>query len=153
MAEEAGGHAETSSEYINHHLTNLTVCRHDGEWVVGECHGNFWALNVDSMGFSLLLGLLFTYLFRKAAKRATTGRPGKLQAGVEILVEWVDGTVRDAFHGESKLIAPLALTIFCWVFLMNLMDLIPVDWLPTLAGDVGCSCFMRDNPFLPLVFL
>ena len=137
MAEEAGGHAETSSEYINHHLTNLTVCRHDGEWVVGQCHGNFWALNVDSMGFSLLLGLVFTYLFRRVAKRATIAKPGKLQAAIEILVEWVDSTVRDAFHGESKLIAPLALTIFCWVFLMNLMDLIPIDWLPLVADESG----------------
>jgi F-type H+-transporting ATPase subunit a len=137
MAEEAGGHAETSTEYINHHLTNLTVCRHDGAWVVGECDGNFWALNVDSMAFSLLLGALFSYLFGKVAKRATIGKPGKLQAAVEILVEWVDSMVRDAFHGESKLIAPLSLTIFCWVFLMNLMDLIPIDWLPSTAGALG----------------
>ena len=85
------------------------------------------------MFFSLVLGLVFIYLFRKVAKNITTGRPGKLQAGVELVVGFIDSSVRDAFHGQNKLIAPLALTIFMWVFLMNLMDLIPVDWLPGVA--------------------
>ena len=143
--EEHSGEHETSGAYINHHLTNLTVCRNDGAWVVGDCHGNFWALNVDSMAFSLILGLVFSYLFRRVAKAASVGKPGKLQAAVELVVEFVDTSVRDAFHGENKLIAPLALTIFCWVFLMNLMDLIPVDWLPTLAGDVGVP-YLRVVP-------
>ena len=138
MAEEhSGGHGETAGEYIQHHLTNLQVCRSDGEWVWNECKGNFWSINVDSMAFSLLLGLVFAYLFRKVAKNVTTGRPGKLQAAIELVVGFIDTSVKDAFHGHNKLIAPLSLTIFMWVFLMNLMDLIPVDWLPTAAGAIG----------------
>jgi F-type H+-transporting ATPase subunit a len=135
--EHSGGHGETAGEYIQHHLTNLQVCRDDGEWVWNHCTANFWAINVDSMAFSLLLGLVFVFLFRKVAKNVTTGRPGKLQVAVEMVVGFVDTAVRDAFHGKNKLIAPLALTIFIWVFLMNVMDLIPVDWLPTTAGAIG----------------
>ena len=135
--EHSGGHGETAGEYIQHHLTNLQVCRADGQWVWNECTGNFWAINVDSMAFSLLLGLAFVFIFGKVAKNATTGRPGKLQAAVEIVVGFVDAAVRDVFHGNDKLIAPLALTIFIWVFLMNVMDLIPVDWLPMTAGAIG----------------
>jgi F-type H+-transporting ATPase subunit a len=145
MAEEhSGGHAETAGEYIQHHLTNLQVCRVDGAWVWNECKGNFWTLNVDSMGVSILLGLLFCALFRKVAKSMTTGRPGKLQATIELVIGFIDTSVRDAFHGHSKLIAPLSLTIFMWVLLMNTMDLIPVDWLPFVAGKAGV-------PFLKVV--
>jgi F-type H+-transporting ATPase subunit a len=135
--DHSGGHAETAGDYIQHHLTNLQVCRADGEWVWNQCAGNFWTINVDSMAFSLILGLVFAYLFRKVAKSASVTKPGKLQAAIEMVVEFVDTSVRDAFHGHNKLIAPLALTIFCWVFLMNLMDLIPVDWLPTAAAAAG----------------
>jgi F-type H+-transporting ATPase subunit a len=142
MDEEShsGGHAETSGDYINHHLTNLQVCRRDGEWVWNDCSAglvDFTTINVDSMVFSLILGLVFTVLFRSVAKRATSGRPGKLQAAIELVVQFVETSVRDAFQGHNKLIAPLALTIFAWVFLMNLMDLIPIDWLPTAASAVG----------------
>ena len=138
MEEEAhSAGAETASEYIGHHLTNLTVCRDHGEWVWNHCDGNFFALNVDSMFFALLLGFIFVFVFRRVAKNATKGRPGKTQAAIELLVGFVDTSVKDAFHGDNKLIAPLSLTIFVWVFLMNLMDLIPVDWLPSLAQSVG----------------
>jgi F-type H+-transporting ATPase subunit a len=138
MEEEAHEAGVTSSEYIQHHLTNLTVCRDHGEWAVGHhCDGIFWALNVDSMFFSLLLGGLFVWLFGRVAKRASTGRPGRIQAAIELVVGFVDTSVKDAFHGENKLIAPLSLTIFVWVFLMNLMDLIPVDWLPSIAESAG----------------
>ncbi|HVY64832.1 MAG TPA: F0F1 ATP synthase subunit A [Gammaproteobacteria bacterium] len=138
MAEEnTGGHGETAGEYIQHHLTNLQVCRVDGAWVWNECKGNFWTLNVDSMGFSILLGLVFSVLFRRVAKSMTTGRPGKLQAAIELVIGFIETSVKDAFHGHSKLIAPLSLTIFMWVFLMNAMDLIPVDWLPFVAGKLG----------------
>ena len=137
MEESHGGAEQTASEYIQHHLTNLQVCRDHGEWVWGHCAGNFWAINVDSMFFSILLGVVFLYLFRRVAKRASIGKPTKLQAAVELVIGFVDGAVRDAYHGNNKLIAPLALTIFMWVFLMNLMDLIPVDWLPTAAGAAG----------------
>jgi F-type H+-transporting ATPase subunit a len=135
--EHSGGHGETAGEYIQHHLTNLQVCRSDGEWVWNSCAGNFWTINVDSMAFSIILGLVFCLLFRKVAKNISTGRPGKLQAGIESVVLLVDGFVRDGFHYKNSLIAPLSLTIFVWVFMMNLMDLIPVDWLPGVATAVG----------------
>lgn len=135
VSEEHG--AQTSAGYIEHHLQNLQVCRVDGEWVWNECVGNPMAINVDSMFFSLFLGIVFIWLFGRAAKKATSGKPGKLQAAVEIMVDFVDSSVRDSFHGKSKLIAPLGLTIFVWVFLMNLMDLIPVDWLPQIGQAMG----------------
>ena len=137
MEESHGGAEQTASEYIQHHLTNLQVCRDHGEWVWGHCAGNFWTINVDSMFFSIVLGVLFLFLFGKVAKQASVGKPTKLQAAVELVIGFIDGSVRDAFHGNNKVIAPLALTIFIWVFLMNLMDLIPVDWLPTMAAAAG----------------
>jgi F-type H+-transporting ATPase subunit a len=137
MEESHGGAEQTASEYIQHHLTNLQVCRDHGEWVWGHCAGNFWTINVDSMFFSIFLGVLFLFLFGKVAKQASAGKPTKLQAAVELIIGFIDGSVRDAFHGHNKVIAPLALTIFIWVFLMNLMDLIPVDWLPTIAAAAG----------------
>jgi F-type H+-transporting ATPase subunit a len=137
MAGESGHGAQTSSEYISHHLQNLQVCSVDGEWVWNHCAGNPMAINVDSMFFSVVLGLIFIWLFRGAAKKASSGKPGKLQAFVEIIIDFVDSSVKDTFHGKSNLIAPLALTIFVWVFLMNFMDLIPVDWLPMAAAGIG----------------
>jgi F-type H+-transporting ATPase subunit a len=128
---------QTASEYIQHHLQNLQVCRTESGWVWNECSGNFWAINVDSMVLSLILGLFLSLLFRSVAKSATAGRPGKMQAFVEILIDFVDGSVKDSFHGRNPLIAPLALTMVAWVFLMNLMDLIPVDWLPWVAHFFG----------------
>ena len=95
------------------------------------------ALNGDSMFFSLLLGVVFILSVGKAARKATSGVPGKLQAFVEIIVGFVDSIGKESFQGKSKLVAPLALTVFVWVFLMNLMDLIPVDWLPMAAASVG----------------
>ena len=135
--EHSGAHTETAGDYIAHHLTNLQVCRVDGGWVWNDCAGNFWAINVDSMAFSLLLGFVFIFLFGKVAQNATAGRPGKLQTAIELVIGFIDTSVRDAFHAKNKLIAPLSLTIFVWVFFMNLMDLIPVDWLPTAASAVG----------------
>jgi F-type H+-transporting ATPase subunit a len=137
--------ARTTGEYITHHLQNLQVCRADGEWVWNHCTGNPMTVNVDSMFFSVVLGVVFIWLFGSVAKKTTAGRPGKLQAVVEILVDFVDTSVRDTFHGSNKLIAPLALTIFVWVFLMNLMDLIPVDWLPYIAEHY------LDIPYLKVV--
>ena len=127
----------TTGEYITHHLQNLQVCRDGGEWVWNHCAGNPMTVNVDSMFFAVLLGVVFAWLFGSVAKKVTTGTPGKLQMVVEILVDWIDTTVRETFHGADKLIAPLALTVFVWVFLMNLMDLIPVDWLPGAAALLG----------------
>jgi F-type H+-transporting ATPase subunit a len=145
MDEAHSGVEESAGEYINHHLTNLQVCRVDGHWVWNECGTNFWAINVDSMVISLVLGFAFLALFRKFAKAATTGKPGKLQTAIEMVVLFVDSSVKDSFHGNNKLIAPLALTIFCWVFLMNLMDLIPVDWLPLAGGAAGVP-YLRVVP-------
>ena len=131
---EAGHGPQTSGEYITHHLQNLQVCKNEaGEWVWMQCAGNPGAINVDSMFWSLFLGLLFVISFRNVAKKTSSGRPGRFQAFVEMIVEFVDSSVKDTFHGSSKLIAPLGLTIFVWVFLMNLMDLIPVDWIPFAA--------------------
>jgi F-type H+-transporting ATPase subunit a len=134
--------AQTASSYIQHHLQNLQGCKVDGEWVtnIGQtkiCSGNFWALNLDSMFFTILLGAIFCLVFRRVAVNVTKGKPGKLQAFVEIVVDFVNTSVKETFHGKSPLIAPLALTIVCWVFLMNLMDLIPVDWLPELGKMMG----------------
>jgi len=141
MAE--AGHS--AGEYIGHHLQNLAVCKQEGEWVWNQCEGNFFAINVDSMFFAVLLGLVFLTVFGRMAKRATTGVPGRFQTAIELIVGFVDQSVRETFHGKSNLIAPLALTLFCWIFLMNLMDLVPVDWLPWLAGHAGIP-YLRVVP-------
>ena len=143
MAAE-GGHG--SGHYIQHHLQNLQVCKTEGgEWVWNQCAGNPMAINVDSLFWSVFLGLVFIVLFRGVARKTSAGKPGKFQALVEIIVEFVDRSVKDTFHGKSRLIAPLGLTIFVWVFLMNLMDLIPVDWIPLLAGAAGVP-YMKVVP-------
>jgi F-type H+-transporting ATPase subunit a len=146
MAAEGGHGEKTSSEYISHHLQNLQVCKSEsGDWVWNQCAGNPMAINVDSMFWSVLLGLVFILLFRGVAKKSSAAKPSKFQAFVEIIVEFVDSSVKDTFHGTSKLIAPLGLTIFVWVFLMNLMDLIPVDWIPLTAEAVGIP-YMKVVP-------
>lgn len=135
--------AGSSSEYIKHHLTNLVFGQKaDGSW--GLAHDaaeaaqmGFWKLHVDTLGWSIGLGILFLCLFGMAAKRATTGVPVGFQNFVEILVDFIATQVKENFHGRNPLIAPLSLTIFCWVFLMNLMDLIPVDFIPSLFGLAG----------------
>ena len=110
-------------------------------------------LNVDSIFFTLLLSSIFLFFFLRTARKATPGVPGKFQTFVEMVVGFVDGMVRETFHGRSKLIAPLALTIFCVVFLMNFMDMIPVDWIPgawakgyELAGHDPHHAYMRVVP-------
>jgi F-type H+-transporting ATPase subunit a len=102
-------------------------------------------INVDSMFWSVSLGLLFCFLFWRVAKKSSAAKPTKFQALVEIIVEFVDSSVRDTFHGKSSLIAPLGLTIFVWVFLMNLMDLVPVDWIPMASAAVGIP-YMKVVP-------
>lgn len=128
MASEGG-----ATGYIVHHLTPLSV---------GE---GFWALHLDTLFFSAALGALFVWFFRSIAKQATAGVPGLAQNFAELMIEFVDGQVRDTFHGRSKLIAPLALSIFCWVFLWNAMDMLPVDLLSTLGGWMGIS-YLRVVP-------
>jgi F-type H+-transporting ATPase subunit a len=144
MAAE-GGHEGGSGNYIQHHLQNLQVCRVEDQWVWNDCAGNFWAMNVDSMFWSVLLGLVFTISFRAVAKKSSADKPSRWQAIVEMIVEFVDSSVKDTFHGKSTLIAPLALTIFAWVFLMNLMDLIPVDWIPGISYLIGIE-YMKIVP-------
>ena len=146
MASEGGHGPQTSGEYIQHHLQNLQVCKDEaGEWVWNHCAGNPMTINVDSMFWSVFLGLVFVILFRSAAKKTSADKPGRFQALVEIIVDFVDRSVKDTFHGKSRLIAPLGLTIFVWVFLMNLMDLIPVDWIPMIAGAAGIP-YMKVVP-------
>jgi F-type H+-transporting ATPase subunit a len=132
--------AETPNltEYITHHITFLT-----NERPVGLV--DFSVVNFDSVFFSVALAILFFGVFFIAARRATSGVPGKFQCAIELLLELVDKQVRDTFQGTSKLIAPLALTIFCWVFLFNFMDLIPVDLLPDVAHSVGLA-HLKDVP-------
>jgi F-type H+-transporting ATPase subunit a len=141
----SGNENLTSGEYIAHHLQNLTFGQHaDGTW--GIAHGaaeaaamGFWAFHVDTLFWAIVLGIVFYVMFRNVAKKANSGVPTRFQAFIEIIFEFVDGSVRESFHGTSRLIAPLALTLFVWIFFMNAMDLIPVDWLPWLAGSVGVS--------------
>ena len=136
---------KTTSDYIQHHLTNLTYGQHpDGHW--GFAHSaqeaadmGFWSINVDSMGWSIVLGLIFAVLFRTAAVSATAGVPGGLQNFVEMVYEFIEETTQSIFQYKNDLVAPLALTILVWVFLMNAMDLVPVDWIPELAVLLGIS--------------
>ena len=146
MATEGGHGPQTSGDYIAHHLQNLQVCKAEtGEWVWNHCAGNPMAINVDSMFWSVFLGLLFIWIFGRVASRATAGVPGKMQVAIEMIVDFVDSSVKDTFDGKSRLIAPLGLTIFVWVFLMNLMDLVPVDWIPLGAAAVGIP-YMKVVP-------
>jgi F-type H+-transporting ATPase subunit a len=125
-AETTGG----ATGYILHHETNLSN---------KAAHGivDFTVVNYDTIFFSLLLAVVFLGLFWAVARRASAGVPGPVQNFIEMIVEFVDTQVRDTFHGASRLIAPLALTIFCWIWLFNFMDLVPVDLLPLVARGVG----------------
>lgn len=123
----------TTQAYIKHHLENFQIGT------------GFWSINIDSLFFSITLGLAFLWLFRRVAKKATSGVPNKLQCFVELVVGFIDKSVREIFDGKSVLIAPLSLTIFVWVFLMNVMDLIPVDFLPFVAQKIGIS-YLRVVP-------
>jgi F-type H+-transporting ATPase subunit a len=122
----------TNGAYIKHHLTN---------WQVSIGEGSFMTLNVDSLIFSILLGVIFLATFRSVAKKTTVGVPGKFQCAVEMIIEFVQSSVKETFHGKNDVIAPLALTIFMWVLLMNSMDWVPVDWIGTvaqlIAGTMG----------------
>jgi len=132
MATEAHA-AEGATGYIVHHLTPFSV---------GE---GFWTLHLDTLFFSAVLGAVFIWFFKTVAEKATADEPGLIQNFAEMIIEFVDQQVKDSFHGESKLIAPLALTIFCWVFLWNAMDLLPVDLVPGIASMMGVE-YMRVVP-------
>ncbi|WP_166252864.1 F0F1 ATP synthase subunit A [Marinobacter salicampi] len=151
--------AETPVEYIKHHLQNLTYGklpegyeRADGAvldestWTFARTAAEasdmgFMAFHVDTLGWSIAMGVLFLGLFRFVATRATSGNPGRLQNFVEMVFEFVEGIVRDGFNGRNPLIAPLALTMFVWIFLMNSLKLIPVDYIPSIAHAMGLEYF------------
>jgi F-type H+-transporting ATPase subunit a len=121
------------TEYIQHHLTHLIPMNVE--------KGAFWAVHIDSVSVSLALGLIFCLLFWLKARKATSGVPGRGQAFVEIVLEFVDGQVKDVFHGDRRVLGPLALTVFMWVLLMNAMDLLPVDLLPVITEKFGIGHF------------
>jgi len=144
------GETLSSSEYIRHHLQNLTFGKlSDGTW--GIAHSveqakemGFWAINLDTTIVSFILGALFLFIFARAAQKATAGAPNGLQNFVEWIVEFIDTSVRGSFTARNDMVAPLALTIFAWILLMNLMDLLPIDYLPLIAHAAGL-------PFLKIV--
>ncbi len=144
------GETQTSAEYIKHHLQNLTYGQlPDGGW--GIAHSaeqakemGFWAINLDTTIIAFLLGSVFLFFFARAAQKASAGVPTGLQNFVEWVVDFVDNSVRGSFTARNDMVAPLALTIFAWVLLMNLMDLVPIDYLPLVAHAAGL-------PFLKVV--
>jgi F-type H+-transporting ATPase subunit a len=131
----------TAQEYIQHHLTNLTLGVHPengfgfARTTAEAAEMGFWAIHVDTMFFSILLGSLFIWFFKGVADRVTAGVPSGAQNFVEWIVDFVEDNVRGSFSGKNPMVAPLALTIFVWVFLMNLMDLVPVDLVPHLFAQ------------------
>ncbi len=144
------GETQTSAEYIKHHLQNLTYGQHtDGNW--GIAHSaeqakemGFWAINLDTTIIAFVLGSIFLFFFARAAQKASAGVPTGLQNFVEWVVDFIDNSVRGSFTAKNDMVAPLALTIFAWVLLMNLMDLMPIDYLPLIAHAAGL-------PFLKVV--
>jgi len=125
--------AGSSTEYIPHHLTHLKV---------GE---GFWAFHADTLIMTAILGIAFLWIFGAAARKATPGVPGRFQAFIELVVEFVDGQIKEVFHGDRSFLAPLALTIFVLVIFMNTMDLIPIDIPGMIAGSAGAH-FWRVLP-------
>ncbi|KTD57171.1 H+-transporting ATP synthase chain a [Legionella sainthelensi] len=123
----------SSSNYIKHHLTYLNY--NVSDMTFGS--GGFWTLHLDTLFFSITLGVIVCALMYFGARKVTTGVPGKLQNFAEIMLQFADNQVKDCFHGKNNLIGPLALTIFLWVFLMNFMDILPVDILPDIAQAGG----------------
>ncbi|MEO6423722.1 MAG: F0F1 ATP synthase subunit A [Candidatus Nitrotoga sp.] len=136
----------TTSAYIKHHLQNLTCSFQDGQFQCAHTAEEakamgFWAFNVDTILVSLLLGLLFLFIFSRVAKSINTDAPTGMQNFVEWVVEFIDNSVRGSFTGRSALVAPLALTIFAWIFLMNLMDLVPIDYISLITEPMGIGHF------------
>lgn len=135
----SAGHAPTASEYIVHHLTQLNTSGHAQENVID------WSIiNIDTMFYSILIGVVSLFFLWRAASKATSGVPGRFQAAVEILVEMVADQAKGIIHSEEsrKFVAPLALTVFVWIFMMNAMDLLPVDLLPRIGEMFGIP-YMR----------
>lgn len=137
-AENAGTHAPTSGEYIRHHLHHL---QKDFSFQNVEQHGivDFSLFNLDSVFYSIVLGVIASFFLWRAARKATSGVPGRFQAAVEILSEMVETQAKGVVHNPKsrKLVSPLALSVFVWIFMMNAMDMLPVDAIPTLWHGIG----------------
>lgn len=136
----------TTSAYIKHHLQNLTCSFQEGHFHCAHTAEEakamgFWAINMDTILVSLLLGLMFLFLFSRVAKSVSTDAPSGMQNFVEWVVEFIDSSVRGSFNGRSALVAPLALSIFAWIFLMNLMDLVPIDYISLITQPLGIGHF------------
>lgn len=123
----------SNTDYIKHHLTYLTF----NLKTMAMGNGGFWTLNLDTIFISLVMGFIAIGVLYGAARKVTANTPGKLQNFAEMMLQFADGQVKDCFHGRNDLIGPLALTIFLWVFLMNFMDIVPVDILPKVAELFG----------------
>ena len=144
----AAEHAPNASEYIVHHLTHLNSLGHKQAALVD------WSVfHLDTLFWSVTLGLLSVFILARAAAKATSGVPGRFQAAVEILVEMVESQSKSIVHGDRSFIAPVALTVFVWIFFMNAMDLLPLDVLPNIwswmfgiAGHDPHHAYMRVVP-------
>lgn len=133
-----------SGDYIKHHLQNLTYGQNPDTGVWGLAHSvqeakdmGFMALHLDTLGVSFVLGALFLFLFYRVGKRMTIDTPSGMQNFIESVIDFIEENVRGSFNGKNPLVAPLALTVFIWIILMNTMDLVPVDWLPYVAQQIG----------------
>ncbi len=151
----------STTEYIIHHLT------FDNVYFNGMSNSKFWTLHLDTFCMSLALGFIFLLIFSLVAKRARVENPNKLQLFIELILELVSSQVKDIYHGESKIIGPLSLTIFCWIFLMNLMDMLPVDlanwiflhstfihekhWRLVPSADVNTTFAMSISVFILII--
>ena len=137
----AEGHELTPGEYIRHHLVHLNNSGHKQESIV-----DFSIINIDSVVVSSLLGALVCFFLWRAARSASASAPGRFQAAVEILFEMVDNQAKSVIHNANsrKLVAPLALTVFCWIFMMNFMDMLPVDLLPGIWHKAGPALGFPD---------
>ncbi|QEL66581.1 F-type H+-transporting ATPase subunit a [Oryzomicrobium terrae] len=145
MATGHEAHAPTAGEYIVHHLTQLNTTGHPQQSVI-----DFSVINLDTVFFSVLMGVLGLFVMWRVAKSVTSGVPGRLQAAVEIVLEMVNNQAKGIVHSEEsrKFVAPLALTVFVWIFLMNSMDFLPVDLLPKIwaAASGDEHAFLRVVP-------
>lgn len=145
LAEGAGhaaGHAPTASEYIVHHLGHLST-KHQDKIV------DFSILNMDTLFWSIFAGVVGSLLMWAAARKATAGVPGRFQAFVEMIVEMVEDQSKSIVHGDRSFIAPLALTVFVWVFLMNSLDFLPVDMFPKLFELLGITHVIPYHRVVP----
>ena len=147
----AAGNEVSTTYYIQHHLQNLTFGNHPvNGWSLAHSaeeasEMGFWAIHLDTMGWSIAMGLLFIWIFRKAGKMATTGVPGGLQNAVEMVVEFIEDMIKGTFKGHNPLIATLALTLFVWILFMNTLKIIPVDYFPVLFSKLGVD-YMKIVP-------